>query len=161
MGPAKDKHGVRESFATVNIFIREELPFPDKGILIKTIQNPYMRYRYYYEKQSRMCQETPLHMAARSGNVQVAQLLVSHGAEVERPQFGWSHAFGHRRARRETGRAWPGEVSKTDNILYLYKLIFIYIFTLYIYMGAARFRAPGTVHSDSLNLLEGCQLLLL
>jgi hypothetical protein len=41
-----------------------------------------MRYRYYYEKQSRMCQETPLHMAARSGNVQVAQLLVSHGAEV-------------------------------------------------------------------------------
>ena len=27
-------------------------------------------------------QETPLHMAARSGNVQVAQLLVSHGAEV-------------------------------------------------------------------------------
>ena len=29
-----------------------------------------------------MCQETPLHMAARSGNVQVAQLLVSHGADV-------------------------------------------------------------------------------
>ena len=29
-----------------------------------------------------MRQETPLHMAARSGNVQVAQLLVSHGAEV-------------------------------------------------------------------------------
>ena len=28
MGPAKDKHGVRES----NIFIREEWPFPDKGI---------------------------------------------------------------------------------------------------------------------------------
>ena len=32
MGPAKDKHGVRES----NIFIHEEWPFPDKGILIKT-----------------------------------------------------------------------------------------------------------------------------
>ena len=63
----------------------------------------------------------------------------------ERPQFGWSHAFGHRRARRETGRAWPGEVSKTDNILYLYKLIFIYIyiFTLYIYIyGRGAF--PGT-----------------
>ena len=32
MDPAKDKHGVRES----NIFIREEWPFPDKGILIRT-----------------------------------------------------------------------------------------------------------------------------
>ena len=30
MGPAKDKHGVRES----KIFIREEWPFRDKGILI-------------------------------------------------------------------------------------------------------------------------------
>ena len=30
MGPAKDKHGVRES----KIFIREEWPFQDKGILI-------------------------------------------------------------------------------------------------------------------------------
>ena len=30
IGPAKDKHGVRES----NVFIREEWPFPDKGILI-------------------------------------------------------------------------------------------------------------------------------
>ena len=26
--------------------------------------------------------ETPLHMAARTGNVQVAHLLVTHGAEV-------------------------------------------------------------------------------
>ena len=30
MGPAKDKHGVREN----KIFIREEWPFRDKGILI-------------------------------------------------------------------------------------------------------------------------------
>ena len=36
MGPSKDKHGVRESFAKVIFFIREEWPFPDKGILIKT-----------------------------------------------------------------------------------------------------------------------------
>ena len=30
MGPAKDKHGVREN----KFFIREEWPFRDKGILI-------------------------------------------------------------------------------------------------------------------------------
>jgi hypothetical protein len=30
MGPVKDKHGVRES----KIFIREEWPFRDKGVLI-------------------------------------------------------------------------------------------------------------------------------
>ena len=36
MGPAKDKHGVRESFAKVTFFIREEWPFRDEGILIKT-----------------------------------------------------------------------------------------------------------------------------
>ena len=30
VGPAKDKHGVRERFA--NFFFREEWPFADKGI---------------------------------------------------------------------------------------------------------------------------------
>jgi len=33
MGSAKDKYGVRERF-TKELFIREEWPFPDKGILI-------------------------------------------------------------------------------------------------------------------------------
>ena len=40
MGPAKDKHGVRESFAKI-FFIREEWPFRDKGILIN---NPIYIY---------------------------------------------------------------------------------------------------------------------
>ena len=34
MGPAKDKHGVRESFAKVKFLFAKNGPFRDKGILI-------------------------------------------------------------------------------------------------------------------------------
>ena len=43
MGAAKDKRGIRESFANVTIFIREEWWFADKGILIN-----YYMYIYIY-----------------------------------------------------------------------------------------------------------------
>ena len=45
IGPAKDKHGVRESFAKV-FFIREELPFRDEGILINN--HMYIIHTYIY-----------------------------------------------------------------------------------------------------------------
>ena len=34
MGSAKDKHGVRESFAKVICLFAKKWPFPEKGILI-------------------------------------------------------------------------------------------------------------------------------
>ena len=43
MGPAKDKRGIRENFANVTFFIREEWLFADKGILIN-----YYMYIYIY-----------------------------------------------------------------------------------------------------------------
>jgi hypothetical protein len=39
MGSAKDKHGVRESFAQVTFLFAKNCPFPGKGILIKIKSN--------------------------------------------------------------------------------------------------------------------------
>ena len=97
-----------------------------------------MRYRYYYEKQSRMCQETPLHMAARSGNVQVAQLLVSHGAEVN--ALNLDDLTPLVIAGQEGKQAGPDPARSPKQIIY-YIYINLYIFTLYIY-GRGAF--PGT-----------------
>ena len=101
-------------------------------------------------------------MAARSGNVQVAQLLVSHGAEVN--ALNLDDLTPLVIAGQEGKQAGPDPARSPKQIIYyIYINLYLYIYLLYIYiyMGAARFRAPGTVHSDSLNLLEGCQLLLL
>ena len=46
MVPAKEKRGIRESFANVTFFIREEWWFADKGILIGYFCNLYI-YIYY------------------------------------------------------------------------------------------------------------------
>jgi len=43
MGSSKDKHGVCERFAKEQFFIREEWPFPDKGILTNN-DIPYLYY---------------------------------------------------------------------------------------------------------------------
>ena len=51
MGPAKDKYGIRENFAKIFFFIREEWPFRDKGIL----NNNYIYNLKYYIDINLIC----------------------------------------------------------------------------------------------------------